>query len=222
VCAAPLRDETGRVTGAVEVFRDDSPRRALAERLTATERAALIDPLTGVGNRRMLERALERADSEFTKYGLAYAALLVDVDNFKKVNDEHGHDAGDRVLRLVAETLQSCVRPSESVGRWGGDEFLLVAAASSRAQVRALAERLRLVTATAWLTMPAGNVAVTLSVGAAVSADGESWTDVLKRADAAVYAAKATGRNRTVISPCLRRSPARRRPGKAPASGTTG
>lgn len=198
ICAAALRDDSGQITGAVEVFHDDSPRREIAERLSAAEAVSLLDPLTGVGNRRLLLRVLERREAELDRYGHEFAVLFADVDHFKAVNDTFGHDVGDEVLQLVANTLRHCVRTVDKVGRWGGEEFLIIAPILTEEEAISLADRVRLVTSSAWVDTPKGKVSVTLSIGLSVAVKGETYGDALKRADAAMYEAKLTGRNRTV------------------------
>lgn len=200
VSAAVLRDESGRVTGAVEVFHDDSHRQELAEQLGAAEVAALVDPLTGIGNRRLLHRALAGHDSDYRRYGRPFAVLFADIDHFKSLNDRLGHDVGDKVLQLVAHTLQRCVRPGDTVGRWGGEEFLVLAPASTPGEALALADRVRSLISSTWLDADGSRVSVTLSLGATVVVDTDTPTSIVRRADEALYAAKRAGRNRTVVA----------------------
>jgi diguanylate cyclase (GGDEF)-like protein/PAS domain S-box-containing protein len=195
VSAAPMYGPDGIVVGAVEAFHDDSPRREIEQRLDTAESAALIDPLTGVGNRRLLLRALERHESGYLRHQEMYAVLFLDVDNFKVVNDGVGHDVGDRVLQLVARTIEGCVRPVDTVGRWGGDEFLVIAPVDGSGEALALAERLRAIAASAWLDPGRGRVRITLSIGVSTSAGEDTSAAVVKRADAALHAAKAAGRD---------------------------
>lgn len=200
VKAAPLRDETGRIRGAVEVFHDDSRCRALAGQVADAEREALTDPLTGVGNRRMLERGLLRLGDDQSRYSRSFAVVFADIDRFKSVNDTFGHPAGDEVLKCVAGTLRDCTRPGDVVGRWGGEEFLLLAPVDDLAEARALAERVRRMVGSSWTEVDAQRVSITISVGVAMSEDSESPAATVARADAAMLEAKAAGRNRTVVS----------------------
>jgi diguanylate cyclase (GGDEF)-like protein len=141
--------------------------------------------------------------------------IMVDVDHFKKVNDSRGHAAGDAVLRIIASGISAMVRPYDSVGRYGGEEFLIIAAGCGLGETWELADRVR--THVAGCSIMAGGVAVqvTLSLGVAT---GESATDiekVLRDADAALYRAKAAGRNR--VEPSLGRA-AGAGQGSAPAT----
>ncbi len=177
----------------------------LQEQLLATQRRlqeqATRDALTGIWNRaavlEMLERELARATRQKTPVGV----LLIDLDHFKLVNDTHGHLAGDRVLREVAQRLLTELRPYDAVGRYGGEEFLVVLPGCDAGVTLRLAERLR--NAVADEPVDAGEVRlpITLSVGAACRVDGSAeGVEVLRAADAALYCAKREGRNRAVLA----------------------
>lgn len=160
-------------------------------------RDASIDPLTGVLNRRTLERVIDEA---FQK-GERFALLFADVDHFKRVNDQHGHDAGDRVLKLVADWLKAGIRPGDHCGRYGGEEFVLVVAGAGRESARLVAERHR--RAIECLDPgPGAPDRVTISIGVAVY-DPRRPSDagaLLQEADAALYEAKRAGRNCVVMA----------------------
>lgn len=197
VRAAPLRDNTGRTIGAVEAFHDDSRCASLASRAEAAESQALADPLTGLGNRRQLQQALLRLQDEHHRYARTFAVLFLDIDHFKTVNDTHGHQIGDQALQLVAGTLRDCTRPSDISGRWGGEEFLLLAPAHDLAQAREIAERLRRLIASSWLDVHGTRLQMTVSIGIALSSLTETVNLTVDRADTAMLLAKADGRNRT-------------------------
>lgn len=150
VRTAAVHSAEGVIVGAVEVFHDDSGFRAIADRLEVVEREALTDPLTGTANRRMLERALELRSYEHKRYDRGYAVVFVDVDDFKQFNERYGHDVGDEVLRIVADTLRHSSRSSDTAGRWGGDEFLLVTPVKDLEQALGVAMRFRHLVANTW------------------------------------------------------------------------
>ena len=190
-----MRDADGNICGAVESFTDDSRARDLDQELGLARNEALTDSLTGLANRRMLHRLLDHHSDEFRRYQRSFAVLFVDIDSFKKINDLHGHPAGDRLLRLVASTLDMSTRPSDTVGRWGGEEFLILAPADDGGEALRLAERARRLVCSSWIDDDGRRVRVTVSIGAALVRPGETAGELIDRADAAMFAAKRKGRN---------------------------
>ena len=200
ISAAALRDPDGQVSGAVEVFHDDTDVRRIVDELDAARAAALTDPLTGLGNRRMASQALHRSLSEYRRSGRLFAVLFADIDRFKNVNDSYGHGVGDQLLQLVAATLRDCLRPTDTVARWGGEEFLIIAPITGHDEALVLADRLRNMVASGWIDSESSQVSVTLSIGVAVIHPAEPAAAIIGRADAAMLAAKADGRNRTTLA----------------------
>jgi diguanylate cyclase (GGDEF)-like protein/PAS domain S-box-containing protein len=195
VRVAPVRDESGEVIGAVEIFSERSNRAATEERLRELEKLAMLDPLTGLPNRRHLEQQLQSRIDEHQRYGWPFGVLLIDVDLFKAVNDTFGHEAGDKVLRLVARTLEANTRAFDVVGRWGGDEFLAILTNVERERIVQIAERFRALVAA--VGVPGVEpLQVTLCIGAAAVSSEEDAASILRRADALLYQAKEWGRNR--------------------------
>jgi two-component system, cell cycle response regulator len=165
------------------------------------ELMARTDALTGLANRRHLEESLVSHASLAHRHDTSMAVLVGDVDRFKRVNDEHGHAAGDAVLRVVASRLEEGIRREDIVGRWGGEEFLVIAPHSDLGAAAVLGERLRAAVADTPLPLPhGGKLTVTISIGCAAGTDRE-WEDLVRRADDALYAAKESGRNRVVTDP---------------------
>lgn len=158
------------------------------------ESAAFSDPLTGVANRRGLERILTRHAQQ---PGAPMALILLDMDHFKGVNDRRGHVFGDRVLQAIVEALQGALRADDLLGRWGGDEFLVLADGASLEDTRALAERLRQVVAALPASVSGG---VTLSAGVSLWNGMGGLEEALRRVDMALYAAKAQGRDRVAFA----------------------
>ena len=166
---------------------------------------ALRDPLTGLRNRRALEDAMSREVARVERSsdrGIMF--LLVDIDRFKRVNDQQGHAAGDAVLRQVAELLTSATRRVDLVARWGGEEFLIVATDVLMGVPFPLPERVRLRIEEHVFALPGGTqVHCTCSIGVAAMPPGRTtgdWDRTLAEADRALYAAKAEGRNRVVVA----------------------
>ena len=195
-----LHDHDGELYGFAVITRDVTEKKQQEEELRRSQdrsrrywTAAISDALTGAFNRRYLEShlrgAIDRGDA-------ARAALLLfDIDHFKRINDDHGHDAGDVVLKRVAEVARQLSRDSDMLFRLGGDEFVLYLPGVGLQGARVIAQRLREAVAH---SAPAGGRAVTISVGVAERRpedDVESW---LRAADKALYGAKQAGRNRVV------------------------
>ena len=165
-------------------------------------RHATIDHLTGVANRR---RFLELAEQELLRsqrYGRTVCLLMLDIDHFKKINDAHGHQAGDVALRAVAEACRTALRTCDEIGRLGGEEFAVMLPETAMDHAEAAAERIRRAVAELELPLAGGGaLAMTVSIGVTQAAPGELDVDqALARADAALYRAKESGRNR--VSAC--------------------
>jgi diguanylate cyclase (GGDEF)-like protein len=171
----------------------------LRTRNAELDRVARIDMLTNIYNRRHLDEHLRSVISAARRHDRTIGVLLVDIDHFKDVNDEHGHLAGDAVLREVAARLQRAIRTEDALGRWGGEEFLAVLTDTPPEGVRVMAERMRQVIAAAPFTLDDGSqIRVTVSVG---HTNGTEDAEVLvHRADDALYVAKAEGRNRVAAA----------------------
>jgi two-component system cell cycle response regulator len=156
---------------------------------------AMTDELTGLANRRHGERQLEREIALAVRKGHDLGLVRVDIDHFKTINDEHGHQAGDRVLAEVARRLGGAVRGGDLLARWGGDEFVAILPATDRAGVLRAAERLRAAVDDSAVGVEDVATPVTVSVGWAHWM-GDTAGDLLARADRALYMAKDAGRNR--------------------------
>jgi two-component system cell cycle response regulator len=170
--------------------------------MSLTRKAAATDTLTGLMNRRAFLEAMERESSRASRHMFPMSVLLLDVDHFKKVNDTHGHDAGDAVLQGVARVLRGIARKSDLVARWGGEEFVVALPQTAETGARIAAERIRRALADAAYKLPGGDtIPVTASVGLASigASDKFDFEEILARADKAMYAAKARGRNRVEV-----------------------
>ncbi|NRF69584.1 GGDEF domain-containing protein [Aquincola sp. S2] len=163
--------------------------------------AALRDQLTGVLNRKGMDEALRALDAQPAEAAaMAIALIFVDIDHFKRINDEHGHAVGDQVIHALAQLIRQHVQRDDLVTRWGGEEFVLVLPNTDRAAALQVAHRLReLVPAHAW---PLG-LKVTCSFGVTEWQRPEPLADALERADAAMYRAKREGRDRVVAEPTI-------------------
>lgn len=177
--------------------------RALKENLATLEEAATHDRLTGAWNRRRFEEAAHAEMSLARRRRAPVSLIMLDLDHFKRVNDTHGHAAGDRVLAGATATFRQALRSSDALTRWGGEEFLVLSPATPLDGAVNLAERIR----AGLEASPFPDIGrVTLSAGVAEYQEGESLETWVDRADQALYRAKAEGRNRVAAS--AMRSPA--------------
>ena len=180
-------------------------QHALLHARDALQFQAAHDPLTELWNRGAILGFLQREIDRQRRNNLPLAVLMADLDHFKEVNDTHGHLVGDAVLQEVARRLTATVRSYDFVGRYGGEEFLIILPGCSGSDLTASAERLRRTIADRPIETSAGAIAMTLSLGcASAQPDGEglqSCTALLCSADTALYTAKAGGRNRVAVAP---------------------
>ncbi|CAM2148334.1 two-component system, cell cycle response regulator [Pararobbsia alpina] len=168
----------------------------VAARTCELEKLSMIDPLTGVANRRHFEARADIEVAAARRDGLPLAIVVMDIDHFKRVNDDYGHAVGDAVLQRFARVVECHVRPSDLIARIGGEEFALLLPRSDHEASVAVAERVRTAVEQEPFDTVAASLRVTASFGAALLAPGdENITAPLARADAALYRAKAAGRN---------------------------
>ena len=180
----------------VELHRQLEAKNRLLEEL------ALTDSLTGLPNRRAIEEWATRQLSGAARYGFSFLVVLADLDHFKTVNDTHGHDAGDAVLKKFAEILKSNSRRSDICGRMGGEEFLFILTHTTQENAKVVIERIRAELEAAKFDFDGGSLTVTASFGLAgfEGTQAPDFNRLVSQADAALYTAKRTGRNRIEIA----------------------
>lgn len=180
-----------------KVMREMVEREDLA---SSWAQRALHDPLTNLPNRTLLRDRIEQALYRSRRNRNRVGILFIDLDDFKRVNDEHGHHAGDRLLIAISERFLQCIRPSDTVARLGGDEFVIVVEADDAlAAVESVAEKIRRALHIPLLIDPEA-VTLNASIGVVLSMSaGEQPEDLLEAADAALLAAKQSGKNQVVI-----------------------
>lgn len=164
------------------------------------EEMATTDKLTGLLNRQAFALLVDRLLADYRRAPQPVSVLLADLDHFKAINDQHGHAAGDAVLRRAGQLLLEALRQSDLAVRWGGEEFLMVLKGCDIAQAQVVAEKLRLEIEQAAFDNEGRAIAVTMSIGVAQLETGETHDQTVKRADAALYAAKQSGRNRVRLA----------------------
>lgn len=184
-----------RVRSAARVSRlQETLRRRNAE----LERISRSDPLTGLPNRRDIDEHLASMLASGRRHGDTLGVAMIDIDHFKCINDTHGHAAGDAVLQQVAQRLRLAARQEDLVGRWGGEEFIVLLPRCDAARVFDVSDRVRRTVSATPVDLPeGGSLTVTVSIGCTPGLDD----DVVERADTALYTAKQEGRDRTIALP---------------------
>jgi diguanylate cyclase (GGDEF)-like protein/PAS domain S-box-containing protein len=196
----PIRSADGSISGAVEIFSDNSAEAEAQRKTEEMRRMTFLDYLTGLPNRRFLEMSLDTALNEFQVHHEPFAVLLIDIDKFKDINDTYGHSSGDLALQQVAKTLVGSMRPTDIVGRWGGDEFLAIARHVKKKTAMTLAERCGfLIAETRTFSLDGRAIPLSLSTGVTMAQPQDDAHGILHRADELMYQSKANGRGRATI-----------------------
>lgn len=197
-----LAKATTRATKLEVSFVEKSRELAtIRDSLVKSEERAKTDTLTGLPNRRALEEFFRKAQVAAMEQDDPLSALLIDIDHFKRFNDEFGHGVGDQVLRLMATVLREGVRDIDLPARYGGEELIVILPNAGLATAATIAERIRRKVAECHITRRSTGEAlpgITISLGVAQFQGGESMADLIERCDRALYLAKNTGRNRVV------------------------
>jgi len=191
----PIFDPDRNLTGAVEIFTDNSERVALRQKIAELQKDALLDPLTGLANRRYATETLRGMLDQMIRYGWTFGVVFMDINLFKTINDTYGHDVGDQVLKMVARTLQANSRSFDVMARWGGEEFLAIIVNVNDQTLHRVAYKLRTLVARSSLHVGTERIGVALSLGATLAQPGDTVETLVKRADQAMYRQKLRSRN---------------------------
>ncbi|MER2541217.1 MAG: GGDEF domain-containing protein [Azonexus sp.] len=204
--AAAIRNESGEVIGAIETLQDITERRLAEDALRESEerykQLSVTDSLTGLFNSRHLHERLQSEMERAQRYQRPLSLLVIDCDNFKRINDTFGHLEGDKVLQTLAKVIGQCLRRTDSAYRYGGEEFVLILPEAEIGSAGMLAERLR--KGFADETVRSDNdqeIRCTVSIGLATYQSGETESQFIRRADEANYEAKRRGKNCVVAAP---------------------
>ena len=176
-----------------------SAQADLQNTLEEVRRQALIDPLTRCWNRQGIQEMLQREIAYAQRMNERFSLFMLDIDHFKSINDRHGHLVGDAVLGEVISRVRQSLRAYDTIGRYGGDEFLLIVPGSDQRQVEAIGAKIRARITDQPVETPSVTLPVTLSLGATVFQPTDNMTRLIERADRALYRAKSDGRDRLVI-----------------------
>lgn len=200
VRATALRDGEGRIIGAVESFSNNETVINARRRLQDMHQIAHTDALTRIGNRAFIERRIRAAIVEFEDSQSWAGLLFMDIDHFKNINDTHGHHAGDLALCMVANTFRLALRSTDTIGRWGGEEFVAILHDISNGDaLQAAAEKVRSLVETSRLDFGGHSLTATASIGATLLNSNDTPETLVQRADGLMYRSKQAGGNRVTI-----------------------
>lgn len=195
----PLYDDNNQIIAAVEVFTDIKFKEEHLKENEELKRLVRFDELTNLYNRRYLNFLLTQSYEEAKQFNERFSILFIDIDHFKDVNDQYGHDVGDDILIMVANTLKSNMRPNDVVGRWGGEEFIAIIKTNNENILYDIAEKLRKLTNHSHLNHNNQPIQVSISIGGALYQSGESVKELIQRADKKMYISKMNGRNQVTL-----------------------
>jgi diguanylate cyclase (GGDEF)-like protein len=167
----------------------------MKRRVSKLEQTIVFDPLTQIGNRKHIEVKINSALQEYQQMRFPFGLLFIDIDHFKAINDVYGHLTGDKVLRAVAKTLRHNLRETDTCGRWGGEEFLVLILDIDKDTLKGIAEILRSLVEQTIITDEKAQPQVTISIGATIVRNGDTLESIIYRADKLMYKSKSDGRN---------------------------
>lgn len=197
---ASIKGTDNEVAVAVEIYNDNSPKYTLHRMVQELKTQALLDPLLELGNRRYLESAIRGRIEELARYGWQFGILFVDIDHFKSINDRYGHEIGDKVLKMLSKSMSNSLRAFDMVGRWGGEEFIVIVVNVGGEQLNAVANRLRMLVEQSSITLCGDTIRATVSIGATLALSADDVDTLIKRADDLMYKSKKAGRNCITMS----------------------
>ena len=196
----PLYEDNQEI-GAVEIFNVLSKEIHISDdEIERLKELALRDQLTNLSNRRKIESVIRNKINDFETLDIGYGVLFIDIDHFKKFNDDYGHDVGDEMLKTVANTLNQPIRKTDIAGRWGGEEFIIVLSGVNDKALKRIAETARMLVENSVIRYENKNISATISVGGTLAKKSDDLKSVIKRADHLMYRSKKTGRNKVTIA----------------------
>jgi len=197
--AIPIKDKEDSIIGAIELFSETSPKVVLPHKTTALEQMNLFDPLTTMGNKKYLEQHLHSRLQEMKKFNLPFGVMFVDIDGLKKINSNYGSVVGDKILRMTAQTLANNIRFFEVVGRWEGQQFLVVLLNIDDTKLDLVANKLRLLVEQSNIREHDKLIGITISGGATIARKSDTTKSLISRAIKLTEQSKRLGKNRVSI-----------------------
>lgn len=191
--ALPYKYSNGEITGAIEIFSENSERKQILEKIKNLEKLAMLDELTQLPNRRYIENVIQMKLNEYLLNEVKFGLIFMDIDDFKKINDNYGHDIGDLVLKTISKTFSNNLRGDDIIGRWGGEEFIAVFSGVNRENLEKIAEKLRMLVENT--VIKDEKLKVTISIGAALVTPEDDMDTLIKKSDQLLYKSKKGGKN---------------------------
>jgi diguanylate cyclase (GGDEF)-like protein/PAS domain S-box-containing protein len=195
----PILNTKNQIIGAMQIFNDSRSLIAAREQRKRVSETIFFDSLTGIGDRRHIENRIKFALEDSKTTDIPFGVLFIDIDHFKNLNDTYGHLAGDKVLRFIAKTLRHNLRVTDSCGRWGGEEFLVLILDINMDGIKVVAEKIRGLIEQAKIQDADRNLGVTISIGASVNHPDDTVESIIQRTDELMYQSKQHGRNRVTV-----------------------
>lgn len=189
VRVSPLRNEAGEIIGGVEIFNDMSKDPVQRELSRYIEKAN-IDPLLGICNRRYAKNLLQNNFYKLKKTDQSFGVIFIDLDDFKQINDQYGHEVGDQVLRMVCKSVPNGLRKADILVRWGGDEFLVILPDIDEESLSSVIARVDAFINSSFIVIEGEKIGIHASMGAVIAQKGDTQGSLIKRADQAMYEAK--------------------------------
>ncbi len=188
--------EDGKISGAVEIFTQNSPKVYEDDLIAELSGIAMHDALTGLPNRRYLESFLNYKLNDYNRFGSRFALMFADIDNFSKFNNKYGHETGDAVLCNIGKSLKVCMRHTDLVGRWGGEEYVGIFNITKEYEATIAAEKFRQLVKNTEVLFKGEALSTSVSVGVTIVRKGDTAQSLVDRADQLMYESKQMGKDR--------------------------
>lgn len=195
VKAFPYKDSNGVIIGAIEIFSEISERKQILEKIKNLNQLAMLDELTQIPNRRYTENVIRIKFNEYLLNKITFGLVFIDVDNFKHINDNYGHDTGDMVLKAISKTFLNNLRGDDVIGRWGGDEFIAAFSNIDREGLDKVAKKLKMLVENTVVEINNEQLKVTISIGATLITPEDNLNTIIKKSDKLLYQSKKNGKN---------------------------
>lgn len=195
VKAFPYKDSNGVIIGAIEIFSEISERKQILEKIKNLSQLAMLDELTKIPNRRYTENVIKIKLNEYSLNKINFALVFIDIDNFKHINDNYGHDVGDMVLKAISKTFLNNLSGDDVIGRWGGDEFLAAFSGIEEEGLKMVTEKLRMLVENTVVDIKGEHLKVTISIGAVLVTPEDDLSTLIKKSDTLLYKSKKNGKN---------------------------